>query len=146
MFAAGAVSKNDSSSTIAATKMTFGASDSFAGIGSYKLKFNFLLMLSFFLPLILTIVALVLSLVGKTKAVRYLNIAVFVAFLIAIIGFFTALNTSVWEITILGNTTSQSLAKNGGLKLGAGTITAGVFSIFGLLGSAAVVLVPLIKK
>lgn len=147
MFADGAVLRDSDGaiqSTVAGTKLAFGQSQTALGIES-RYNANVLLMLSFLLPLIVALAAMILHLVGQQKVAFWLDIALLVVFLLAIIGMFTAVSVSSVSV-VAGGTTTTSTLKDGGWTLGAGTITGGIFAILGFLATGVNTIVPLVLK
>lgn len=115
--------------SISGTWIAFGHVENlFLGI-TVTIKMNLLVLLGYFLPLVVAIVALVLDYLNKKSLKIIVKILFLGSFVVTAIALFTILST---EFTSVGQV--QSFAEVGNHNLGIGSILGAIFAILGFVG------------
>lgn len=147
MFFNAAVLKNNDGDIVgqySGLKVAFGFTQN-GVLADLVIKFNFLLVLTYCLPLIISIIIVVLGILKKDKLASIFAIALTVSFVLSAIGLFTITNsTNVYTVTGIG-TIFNSLADLG-YNLSALSIIGAVLSLSAATFSLAQIVLGFIKK
>lgn len=120
-----AVVSDSSGNTYSGVDIAFGKD-----MGSQSITMNFFALLGFLLPLLISIVGAIMKDFSKDELMKYVMVALGLAFLLSVIALFTILST---EISIFNGFLTSTFSKFGGYSLGIGSIMGACFSILGLI-------------